>query len=86
MHHFGNHGELRSAQYNPSCASAEQIAKRLLMIERTVKRSPRSPDFEGMETQNNMTSTPKPKTSVPKPDPTHESKAQDIVAAGVVRG
>ena len=30
-------------------ASAEQMCRRLLMIERAVKRNPRAPDFEGLE-------------------------------------
>ena len=30
-------------------ASAEQAARRILMIERAVRRSPKSPDFEGLD-------------------------------------
>jgi hypothetical protein len=32
-----------------NCASAEQTARRILMIERAVKRSAKSPDFEGLD-------------------------------------
>ena len=34
----------------PACQSAEYLARRVLMLQRAVKRSPKAPDFDGLDT------------------------------------